>query len=115
MPAAPQRSVLIAAGSTTGMSQAIDTTQLERLCFYFTSVGDTSTGNLLIEEADWDRDTEPEYTGTWSQVATIATNSFTGGAQIAYHISPNAYAFLRVRINTTVSSGGTIKAVARFA
>jgi len=101
--------------TTAGASQPIDCSQLRHLVFYFTSVGDTTTGNLLIEEADWDPDVDTIYSGTWSQVATIATTSFTGGAQIAYHISPNEYAFLRVRVNTAVSSGGTIKAVARAA
>jgi len=99
-----------AADETT--SQPIDCTQLKSLVFYFTSTGDTTTGNLLIEEADWDPLTEPPYSGTWSQVVSITTVSFTGGAQVAYHISPNEYAFLRVRINTGVSTG-SIKAVAR--
>lgn len=112
---APVRIQLLPAGSTTGTSQPIDCSQISQLVIYLTSTGDTSTGNILIEEADWDPLVDSVYTGTWSQVATITTNSFTGGAQVAYHISPNQYAFLRVRINTTVSSGGSIKAVGRIA
>lgn len=113
--AAPTRTVLLPALTTAGTSQPLDRSEYPSLSFYFTSVGDTTTGNILIEEADWDPETEAVYSGTWSQVATIATSTFTGGAQVAYHLSPNNYGFVRVRINTTVSSGGTIKVVARAA
>lgn len=118
MPAAPVRMVLIPAGSTAatgGASQPINCSEFSRLVFYLASAGTTSGGTVLIEEADWDPETETVYSGTWSQVASIAASSFTGTAQIAYHISPNEYAFLRVRISSDITGGGSIKVTARAA
>lgn len=113
MPAAPFRSVAIPALSTAGTSQPYDRTQFSLLSFFFESAGTTSGGTLLIEEADWDPLTEPDYTGTWSLIATVLASSFTGGAQIAYHLSPNNYGFTRVRISSAITGGGTVEVVAR--
>lgn len=93
-------------GVTTGTSIPINVqTGYDELAFYFESVGTTSGGTLLIEEAS-----RANYSGTWSQVASIAASSFTGGAQVAYHISPNAYAFTRLRISSAITGGGTVLA-----
>jgi len=111
--ASATRTVLIPAGSTAGTSVALDRSEYELLSFYFTSAGTTSGGTILIEEADWDDLTETPYTGTWSQIASIAASSFTGGAQVAYHISPTSVGFVRVRISSAITGGGTIKVVSR--
>ena len=75
--------------------------------FYFRSIGTTSGGTVLIEEADWGPQ-ENTYSGTWSQLASIAASTFTGGAQLAYHPPNAAYGWIRVRISSTITGGGTI-------
>jgi hypothetical protein len=108
---APERVLLIdtktlAAG--TGTSHAINVEGRDTLVFYFTSVGTTSGGTLKIEEADWDP-AGPVYAGTWSQIgADVAASSFTGGVQLAVHVSPNSYSNVRVRISADITGGGTV-------
>ena len=98
---------------TTGTSRPVATEGRDEVAIYFQSTGTTSGGTLLIEEADYDPNQEPVYGGTWSQLASVAASSFTGGAQVAYHVSPNAYGFVRVRISSTITGGGTVKVIAR--
>lgn len=94
-------------GVTTGTSQPIDMSVQGIVAFYFRSVGTTTGGTVLIEEADWGPKEAP-YSGTWSQVASISPNNFTGGAQQAFHIADCSYRYLRVRISSTVTGGGTV-------
>lgn len=95
-------------GLTTGTSRFIDGSKDSGIrSFFFTSVGTTSGGTILIEEADW-ADTTPPYSGTWSQIASISASTFTGGAQLAYHVGDSAYAYVRVRISSAITGGGTI-------
>lgn len=101
------------AGVTTGTSQPIHATTMQSLSFYLASIGTTSGGTVLLEEADWGGPDVP-YSGTWSQIASIAASSFTGGAQIAYHISPNSYAYVRARISSAITGGGSIWASLRM-
>jgi hypothetical protein len=97
----------LAAG--TGTSRAINVEGRDELVFYFTSVGTTSGGILRIEEAYFNANTEPVYAGTWSQIgADVLASAFTGTAQQAVHISPNSYSYVRVRIATDITGGGTV-------
>lgn len=90
-------------GVTTGTSQPIDSRNVDELVITFESVGTTSGGTLLIEEAS-----RRDYSGTWSQIASVAASSFTGTAQLAYHISPSKFAWLRVRISSDITGGGKV-------
>jgi hypothetical protein len=90
-------------GVTSGTSQPYPMEGFDELVFTFESVGTTSGGTLLIEEAS-----RPYYTGTWSQITSISASSFTGTAQQCYHISPNAYGSVRVRISSAITGGGTV-------
>lgn len=104
----------VVTGVTVGQSIPVDAKSQNQLSFYFRSLGTTSGGTILIEEADWS-DLEPPYSGTWSQIASISASSFTGGAQLAYHTTaPAAFGFTRVRISATITGGGTITAVLRM-
>ncbi len=94
-------------GVTTGTSDPIFYPAHGIITFYLRSIGTTSGGTVLVEEADWGANEHP-YSGTWSQVASIAASSFTGGAQIAYHVTDSSYRYLRVRISSTITGGGTI-------
>ncbi len=90
-------------GVTAGTSMPIEIVSNDELVFYFESLTTTSGGTLLIEEAS-----RQNYSGTWSVIATVSASSFTGGVQIAYHVSPNAFAWVRVRISSAITGGGSV-------
>lgn len=90
-------------GVTTGTSIPINCREYDELLITFESVGTTSGGTLLIEEAS-----RPNYSGTWSQVYSQAASGFTGTAQLAVHISPTKFVVLRVRISSDITGGGTV-------
>jgi hypothetical protein len=102
-------------GVTTGTSQPIAMQRPGSLSIYLTSIGTTSGGTVLTEEADYDPDKDNPYSGTWSTISSVAASTFTGGAQVAIHIvGPVAYGFIRVRISSAITGGGTITAAARY-
>lgn len=103
---------IAAAGVTTGTSRPIARENDGILSFYLRSIGTTSGGTILIEEADWG-DGEKDYAGTWSVVATVLANSFTGGAQLAVHIADCSYGYVRVRISSDITGGGAVMASLR--
>lgn len=90
-------------GVTAGTSQPIEVGANDELAFYFESSGTTSGGTVLIEEAS-----RRNYSGTWSQVQSVSASDFTGTVQKAYHFSPNAYGWVRVRVSSTITGGGTV-------
>lgn len=118
---APSRTLLlgtevagVVVGVTAGQSQPIDARAQNQLSFYFRSIGTTSGGTILIEEADWS-DLEMPYSGTWSLISSITASSFTAGAQLAYHTTaPAAFGFTRVRISSAITGGGTITVALRM-
>lgn len=90
-------------GVTSGTSQPIRASGFDQIAVTFESVGTTSGGTLLIEEAS-----RQNYSGTWSQIASVSASAFTGGAQQVYHVSPSRFAFLRVRISSNITGGGNV-------
>lgn len=68
----------------------------------FTSEGTTSGGTILIEESDL-----PSYTGTWSQIASQAASGFTGGVKLCTHVRLGAGLWVRARVSSAVTGGGT--------
>ncbi len=116
---APTRIPLLTAVTATGnpgTSRPVNVEGRDEIVFYFSSVGTGTTtgGTLVIEEADYAPE-GPVYAGTWSQIGpTITANDFTGTKQQAVHVSPNAYANLRVRVATTITGGGGITVVLKM-
>ncbi len=112
---APQRKLLLGVenadgtvtGVTTGTSPWVQSDASGLITIYFRSVGTTSGGTLLIEEADWGP-LEPPYSGTWSVILTQLASGFTGTVQLAVHVTLSAFAFFRVRISSTVTGGGAV-------
>src|SRR5690242_12408275 len=104
----PLRSVLLRPGTIAlgTKSEGIDCSAYRSLVIYFASVGTTSGGKVIIEEADW-KDGDSVYTGTWSQIAEIDVSTFSGDEQYAYHFpSPDiAYAFVRARVSDAITGG----------
>lgn len=68
----------------------------------FTSAGTTSGGTIIIEESDL-----PSYTGTWSQLYSQAASGFTGSAKLCLHIELGAGMWVRARISSDITGGGT--------
>lgn len=91
---------------TTGTSlplQVLD--EAEDLIVTYTSAGTTSGGTLLIEESDL-----ASYTGTWSQIHSQAASGFTGNAKLAVHIRVGVGQWVRVRVSSDITGGGTVTA-----
>lgn len=112
----PSRELLLgvenADGTVTGVTALGTHAPLLRevqgiISFFFRSIGTTSGGTILIEEADWGPGEAP-YSGTWSVVQTISASAFSGGAQLAVHITDSAYGWVRVRISSAITGGGSI-------
>lgn len=101
-------------GVTVGTSVPVYLEAHGVVSVYLRSIGTTSGGTVLIEEADWGP-LEPPYSGTWFQLATVAASSFTGGAQAVqrFTLADNAFAYVRVRISAAITGGGTIIASLR--
>ena len=97
-------------GVTTGTSVPFFARVDGIIAIILRSVGATTGGTILIEEADWGP-LEQVYSGTWSQIQSIAASSFTGGAQVVIHISDSSYRYIRVRISSAITGGGTVTAV----
>ena len=114
---APSRTMLLGSSSggtvtgvTSGTSPAINRLGSEAISLYVRGSGTITGGTLLIEEADYGDD-EPVYSGTWSQVTSITCSDVTGGAQKGVHLSLGSYGYLRARISSAVTGGGTIAVV----
>lgn len=100
--------------ANSGTSRPVNVEGRDELVFYFQSNGTTSGGTLKIEEAYYDP-AGPVYAGTWSQIgADVLASAFTGTAQQAVHISPNSYVWVRVRVATDITGGGSVTAVLKM-
>lgn len=82
------------------------------ISLYLRGIGTISGGTILIEEADWG-DQEQYYSGTWGVIATVSAASISGGVQLPYHITDTSYAYVRVRISSPLTGGGSMTAVKR--
>ena len=105
----------VTTAANTGTSRPVNIQGRNNVAIFFASVGTTSGGTLVIEEADYDPN-GPVYAGTWSQIGpTINANDFTGTKQQAVHVSPNTYMFVRVRVASDITGGGTVTVVLKMA
>lgn len=112
---APFRKVLLGdptlgiTGVTTGTSVPINVAGYTYLTVYYTSFGTTSGGTLILEEADYSDEPlhDGPYAGTWSQIESRAASSFSASVTLAVHLSPAAYGWIRVRISSAVTGGGS--------
>jgi hypothetical protein len=93
------------------LSQWVDVRGRTALTFYLTSVGTTSGGVVSLEEQmPVGTDTVPgqPYSGTNISITTVNASTFTGGAQVVSRATIGAYGFVRARISTAISGGGTV-------
>lgn len=101
------------ASGTTG--QPINCFGYSTLTAYVKGTGTIGAGVITFEEAHFNPSTESGYAGTWSAITTYAAIGVTGGVQAAVHFpggggspGPYAYAFVRARITTSVTGGGSV-------
>ena len=94
-------------GVTTGTTAPILAAGASLITIFLRSLGSTSGGTILIEEADWGPQEAP-YSGTWSQLNSIAASTFTGGTQLAVHVTSAALRYFRVRISSPITGGGSV-------
>lgn len=96
------------------LGQWVDVRGCGSVTFYCTSNATTSSGVITFEECAPERMTEDPpvpfgaTTGGYSAITTQAASAFTGGAQIAVHITNASYFFVRARISTVIGGGGTV-------
>lgn len=109
----PVRSVLLDTQSASGAAGQFDASSYTYLTFYLQSNGTTSSGVVTLEEAESGTPAGGQYTGTWSTITTVNASSFTGGAQLAYHVQGSAFSHVRARISTVIGGGGTVTVVLR--
>lgn len=92
--------------STTGTftSQAIDCRSFANLVLYQRGAGTIAGGVVVIEEAP-----TADYSGTWSDTGATVTPTAVSGTAVcqAIHLTSGAYGFLRARLSTQISGGGT--------
>lgn len=84
------------------------------LVFYCSSTGTTSGGVISFEEAapaNFTTNSPPVFgatTGSYSVITTKNASDFSGDKQVAVHATVAAYCFVRARISTAISGGGTV-------
>lgn len=83
--------------------------------FYLTGVGTTSSGVVTFEEAaPKDISVFPvvpsmaQDVGNFSAITTTNASVVTGGLQVAVHLTPAAYCYVRARISTVIGGGGSV-------
>lgn len=98
-------------GVVLGTSDPIDCSGYRFITVYYESIGVTSGGTIILEEACYSAEPlhGPKFPGTWSQIESRAVSSFTGSVQLAVHLTLSAYAYLRVRVSSEVTGGGSIR------
>ena len=65
----------------TGASVSVPITS-SYLRVHIKGTGTITGGTIIIEESS-----NPDYTGTWSQIQSVAASSLTGGAESVIHLS----------------------------
>ncbi len=118
---APFRKVLLGSptlgvsGVTAGTSAPINCAGYTYLTVFYTSFGTTSGGTLILEGADYSDEPlhDTPYGGTWVQIESRAASSFTGSVQLAFSIPPAAFGWIRVRISSAVTGGGSVMVTMR--
>lgn len=91
----------------------IDVRGRPNITFYVSSVGTTSGGVISFEEcAPKVIDQQPPVpfgvtTAGYSAITTMNMVDVTGGLQKAVHITNAGYFYVRARISTAISGGGT--------
>lgn len=107
---AVKRVVMLSAQSTDEtFSAPINVEGYTHIAVYVIANGTVSSGQVTINEATIDPDTDQPYAGTWVAVGS-GVNPATGTIVVA-HLTVAAYSLLQARINTAIGGGGTVTVV----
>jgi hypothetical protein len=96
------------------ISNWVDVRGKTHLVFYLSSSGTTSGGAISLEEmlpvgAPGGQVPGLPFSGTNSLITTaINASTFTGGAQVAHHATVGAYGWVRARVSTAITGGGSV-------
>jgi len=107
VPASPMKLQSAATTGTGGVLQPHG--RCHFLTFALQSTGTTSGGTIILEEARLDPDVLAglDYTGTWSQIASVSASTISGTAQQIIHTYGSFWA-VRARISSDITGGGTV-------
>ena len=116
--AGPARAVLFTKQTAIGSENTpFDASSYTNLTFYLIGYGTISGGAIVLEECDYDGAEDAPYGATWSLIDTLTASDVTGNQQLAYHVGgPGgafAFGFVRARITSTITGGGTVSLVLR--
>jgi|DEB0MinimDraft_3_1074331.scaffolds.fasta_scaffold02359_6 hypothetical protein len=103
-----QADVLTAAINDGTTSPWVDVRSYTHIVFYISGLGTTSGGVITIEEGFPTK--ENVWAATPSVISTVNASDVSGGVQKAVHLTVGAYAFVRARVSTAISGGGSITA-----
>lgn len=92
-------------GVTSGTGPWFDVRGQNNLLVTFQSIGTTSGGTILIEETDAIDDSNA---ATASQLASQAASGFTGTAKLGTHIVLGCGGYVRARISSNITGGGSV-------
>jgi hypothetical protein len=102
----PRVTSLSAATADETLGTPLNARGMEYISAYVEGTGTISGGVITIEEASYEASTT--YAGTWSELETVDASMVTGGAQLAVHLQPGAYGFIRARVSTAITGGGSV-------
>ena len=100
-PASITQTPLSAVTSGTGAELAINGAYRNITC-YISSAGTIAGGAVTLEEAP-----TTGYSGTWAAIGSATAVPTSGNTVAVIRATQGAYAYVRARISTSVSGGGT--------
>jgi hypothetical protein len=95
-------------------SRAINCLGYNNITMYVTGNGTTSGGVVTFEDASWDAsvfDATEAYTGTWNPISTEDAADVTADKTVATRLTAGAYHWVRARISTAITGGGTLTVI----
>lgn len=101
--------VLSAVSADETFSRPIDVRGYTHVAVYTIANGTVSSGQVTMQEACIDPNTDLPYSGTWDDVGSGIDPST--GTVVASHLTVAAYSHLRARVNTAIGGGGTVTVV----
>lgn len=112
------RAVLFPAGTTAAtIGTPVDCRALGAITVWAEGTGTISGGVCTVEMADYDPAVDQVYSGTWVSLGTITLSGASGGKQVVLILpavattAAECFGFVRGRISTEVSGGGSVKIV----
>lgn len=91
------------AAATTGTGTSIPFHECRQIIWTVEGAGTISGGTVVIETAD-----QTDYSGTWSELDSITASTLSGGAAYSGTYPAAASGFVRGRISSNITGGGTV-------